>query len=186
MSNIFQNRVIRPVRLFAHDVVLDGLLNISLGGRTLDELNLAARGFLTLTSPRLVAGSRNLDGAPVLVSKNATMLVLEIPDLGATLGGAAQEVEIRSHGRAAVRLSLGTMVIEGYVHVGPGADALLRLNQATHPFIAIQHASVTGEGQEFSAPFLAVNRSHILWAQELYSVSAVPEEVVAGAAEESR
>ncbi len=33
---------------------------------------------------------------------------------------------------------------------------------------------------DFSAPFLAVNRTHILSAQELFSVNAVPEEVVAG------
>jgi len=52
--------------------------------------------------------------------------------------------------------------------------------QSAHPFIALQSATVAGPGMDLSTPFLAVNRTHILSAQELFSVNAVPEEVAAG------
>lgn len=185
LPSVFQNRVIRPVRLFTAELVLDGLLHISLGARTLDELNLTARSFLTLFSPRFAGVPATPDDNQMLVNKASILMALEIPDLGASLERSAEEVEIRSHGRAALRLSLGPFGIEAYVHVGPGGDALLRLNQAAHPFTALQHATVTGGGQNFSTPFLAVNRGHVLWAQELFNVSAVPEDVAAGAAGES-
>ncbi|MGH9749422.1 MAG: DUF6812 domain-containing protein [Candidatus Polarisedimenticolia bacterium] len=181
MADVYENRTIRPVRLVGESLTLDGLLNVNLGGRTLDELNLGSRNFLTLSSPVLVSGAMEVGPGAILVSKAAVLLVLEVPEPGATLGAERQEPEMRRYGRASIRLRVGSFSVDGYVHVGPGGDALLRLNQATHPFLAVQSASVSGQGTVFSTPFLAVNRHHILSAQEMFSVNARPEEVAAGA-----
>ena len=180
MANVFENRVIRPVRIATELLTFDGLMNVSLGARTLDELNLTARAFLTLTSPLLVTGSWTLDEAPLIVNKASVLFVLEIPEIGATLGRGEDDPELRRFARAAVRLRVREYAVEGYVHTGPGGSALTRLNQSAHPFIALQSATVIGPGMDFSTPFLAVNRVQVLSAQELFSVNAVPEEVAAG------
>jgi hypothetical protein len=184
VSNVFQNRVVRPVRIVTGSLTLDGLLNISLGGRTLDELNLTSRRFLTLSTPRLISGAWDLGEGSVAVQKSAILFVLEIPDLGASLEKGDQDLDLRRFGRAAMRLRIGEHAVEGYVSTGPGGSPLIRLNQSAHPFIALQSAVVTGRGIEFSTPFLALNRDHILSAQEMYSVNLVAEEVGVGSAGE--
>lgn len=185
MAHVFENRVVRPVRIFTEQLLFDGLLNISLGARTLDELNLTARAFLTLASPRVLGGAWDIGEGPVAVNKASILFVLEIPDLGAELQKTDEDPEMRRFGRAAVRLRVRDYAVEGYVHVGPGGNSLLRLNQSAHPFIALQSAQVSGPAAEFSTPFLAVNRLQILSAQEQFSVNLVAEEVAAGAADET-
>jgi len=180
LSNVFENRVIRPVRVVTEQLTFDGLLNISLGARTLDELNLSARAFLTLSTPHLVVGSWELGDAPLIVNKSSVLCVLEIPEIGATLRRGEDDPELRRFARAAVRMRLRDYAVEGYVHTGPGGSALTRLNQSAHPFLALQSATVTGPHLDFGTPFLAINRTHVLSAQELFSVDAVPEEVAAG------
>ena len=184
MPNVFENRVVRPVRIFAEQLTFDGLLNISLGARTLDELNLGARSFLTLATPQLVAGSWELLEGPVAINKASVLLVLEIPDLGVSLERTDEEPELRRFGRAAIRLRVREYAVEGYVHTGPGGSSLTRMNQSAHPFIALQSAIVTGSGVDFSTSFLAINRAHILSAQEMFSVNLVAEEVAAGTGDE--
>ncbi|HEU4402958.1 MAG TPA: hypothetical protein VFT43_12715, partial [Candidatus Polarisedimenticolia bacterium] len=66
-----------------------------------------------------------------------------------------------------------------YVYTTPGSDPLGRLNQPGHPFLAMNAATVSGPGVDFATQFVAVNRLHILVAQETMSISAVPEEVAA-------
>ncbi len=180
MANVFENRVVRPVRIVTEQLTFDGLLNISLGARTLDELNLSARTFLTLSNPLLVSGAWELSEGSAAINKSSVLFVLEIPDLGAQLTRSDEDPELRRFGRAAVRMRVRDYTIEGYIHVGPGGNSLLRLNQAAHPFIALQSAAVTGPGMDFNTPFLAVNRPQILSAQELFSVNLVAEEVAAG------
>jgi hypothetical protein len=177
VPNVFENRVIRPVRIFAERLTVDGLLNISLGGRTLDELNIEARSFLTLATPRLVAGEWEMAEGPIAVNKASILFVVEIPDVGASLGRTDEEPELRRFGRAAIRLRVAEYSIDGYVHTGSAGSSLLRLNQTAHRFIALQSTLVTGKGNDFSASFLAINRAHVLLAQEMFSVSLVAEEV---------
>src|SRR5438094_10404641 len=86
VPNVFENRVVRPVRIFAEQLTFDGLLNISLGARTLDELNLGARSFLNLATPQVISGSWDLIEGPVAISKASVLFLLELPDLGASLG----------------------------------------------------------------------------------------------------
>jgi len=180
VANVFENRVVRPVRIFARQLTFDGLLNISLGGRTLDELNLEARSFLTLATPRVVSGSWELAEGPIAVNKASILMVLEIPDLGVSLGRTDEDPELHRFGRAAIRLRVREYAVEGYVHTGAGGSSLLRLNQTAHRFIALQSALVTGPGTDFSTSFLAINRAHVLSAQEMFSVNLVAEEVAAG------
>ena len=71
--------------------------------------------------------------------------------------------------RAPVRLRVGHFDVEGLVHVPAGGNPMMRLNQQGHPFLALTSASVVGEETQTGVPFLAVNRSHILAAQELSS-----------------
>ena len=182
MANVFENRVVRPVRIFADRLTFDGLLNVSLGGRTLDELNLEARTFLTLATPRLVGGSWEMADGPVAVNKASILFVVEIKELGMTLRRTDEDPELRQFGRAAIRLRVGEFSVEGYVHTGSAGSTLLRLNQTAHRFIALQSAVVTGPGHEFTSSFLAINRAHVLSAQEMFSVSPVAEEVGAGSA----
>jgi hypothetical protein len=186
VSNVYENRVVRPVRIFAESLVFDGLLNVSLGARTLDELNSSARTFLTLATPRLISGSWELSDAPVAINKKSVLLVLEIPALGVTLGRTDEEPELRRFGRAAIRLRVGGYAVEGYIHTGPGGSGLMRLNPDAHPFFALQSAVVVGPEADFSMAFLAVNRAHVLSAQEMFSVNLVSEEVGAGTGEGSR
>ncbi len=185
MSNVFENRVVRPVRIFAEHLTFDGLLNISLGGRALDELNLEARSFLTLTTPRVMSGSWDMSEGPIAVNKASILFVLEVPDLGLTLGRTDEDPELRRFGRAAIRLRVREYAVEGYVHTGPGGSSLQRLNQTAHRFIALQSAVVTGPGIDFNTPFLAVNRAHVLSAQEMFSVNLVPEEVAVAPGDET-
>jgi hypothetical protein len=180
VSNVFENRVVRPVRIFTEQLTFDGLLNISLGARTLDELNLEARSFLTLATPRIMQGAWDMAEGPIAVNKASVLFVLEIPDLGVGLGRTDEDPELRRFGRAAIHLKIREYAVEGYVHTGPGGSSLLRLNQIAHRFIALQSAVVTGPGIDFSTSFLAVNRAHILSAQEMFSVNLVAEEVAAG------
>lgn len=176
MTPHFENRVVRPIRVFARGLTLDGLLNVSLGGRTLDELNAASRPALALTSALVVAGDWTIGDGPILIHKAAILCVTEIPDLGARLPGGRAEPEIRRFGRSAIRLRLEDWTIEAYVHTSHGSDPLARLSQAGHPFIALNAATLTGPGIDLSVPFLAVNRTHVLAAQELWSVDAVADE----------
>ena len=184
MANVFENRVVRPVRIFADRLTFDGLLNISLGARTLDELNLGARSFLNLATPQVISGSWDLIEGPVAISKASVLFLLEIPDLGASLGRTDEDPELRRFGRAAIRLKVREYAVEGYVHTGPGGSSLTRLNQSAHPFIALQSAIVVGPGADFSTSFLAINRAHVLSAQEMFSVNLVAEEVAAGTGDE--
>jgi hypothetical protein len=52
---------------------------------------------------------------------------------------------------------------------------MTRLNQASHPFIALTMATIAGRGIELCLPFVAVNRFHVVAAQELFCVSMVEE-----------
>jgi len=72
--------------------------------------------------------------------------------------------------------------VEGLRPYGTRGSSLTRLNQSAHPFIALQSAIVVGPGADFSTSFLAINRAHVLSAQEMFSVNLVAEEVAAGTA----
>ncbi len=52
-----------------------------------------------------------------------------------------------------------------------------RLDQSNHPFISLTWAAVKGPDTKLTAPFLAVNRAHILAAQEITPEADKPAEL---------
>ncbi len=152
----------RMVRIEILQGSLEGLLLISELLRTLDELNMAPKAFLTVHSPVLDGTGWSFPGGPLSVNKSHILFLAEMssPDGGKT----AKFVDFT---RAAVRLRIGVFDVEGFVHVPPHGDPLLRFNQDTHPFIALTSASVVGPDTEFAWPFLAVKTSQVLAAQPL-------------------
>ncbi len=147
----------RTVRIETPDGSIEGLLLISDLVRTLDDLNKGGKAFLAVHSAVLDGTGWSFRDAPLSVNKSQILFLAELssPDGGQT----AKFVDFT---RSAVRLRIGVFDIEGFVHVPPHGDPLLRFNQDTHPFIALTSASVVGPDTRFASPFLTVRRSHIL------------------------
>src|SRR5260221_8511368 len=145
LSTLFENRVMRPVRVCAREVTLDGLLSVTLGTRTLDEMNLSARAFVTLFAPLIQRGDWPLlHESAISINKASILFVLELPDLGAQLESGKAEPEVRHFARSMLRLRVADYTVEGYVHTLHGGDALARLNLGGHPFLAMSPATITG------------------------------------------
>ncbi len=157
MDLAMEGRTERTVRIETLHGSLEGLLLISELLRTLDELNMAPKAFLTVHSPVLDGTGWSFPDGPLSVNKSNILFLAELssPDGGKT----AKFVDFT---RAAVRLRIGVFDVEGFVHVPPHGDPLLRFNQDTHPFIALTSVSVIGPDTRFASPFLAVRRSHVL------------------------
>ena len=174
---VFGNRVAQPVRVHTATAVIDGLLTLALGQRTLDELNLDARQMLILEEPVLRSGSMPIDEGPIGIQKSAILMALEIAAPNAPLAPArGDEGAMHAATRALVRLHLPCGFAEGYVIAIPGVDPLARLHQAGKRFIATLSTHLEGPGMDGSAPFVAVNMSHVLAAQVLLAIEAAPEE----------
>ena len=130
--------------------------------RTLDDLNLAAKAFLTVHSPVLEGTGWSFPGGPLSVNKGNILFLAELSEREG--GQSEQFVDFT---RAAVRLRVGAFDIEGFVHVPPRGDPMMRFNQDTHPFIAVTSGSVVGPDKQFEASFLAIKRSHIMAVQPI-------------------
>ena len=77
-----------------------------------------------------------------------------------------------------MRVRVGPYEIEGFLHVPPGGECLKWLNHYSHPFLSLTSVSVVGPAKQFATPFLAVNRRHILAAQEIYAEDDTAEETL--------
>jgi hypothetical protein len=181
VKRTFENRIVRPVRVFTGLVTIDGILTVGLGGRTLDELNQGARAYLTLTLPLLVTGQTPLEKGPLSINKSNIIFALEIPDLGAKIESQPMEPEVH-RARSVVRIRTADYTIEGYVHTWGGGDALGRLTQPGTPrFLALSPATIAGPDIDCAVSFVAVNCAHVTMAQEILSIDAQPEESAPGA-----
>lgn len=165
------------MRIFSDRATYDGVLNLGLLGRTLDELNSQNRAFLALASPSVLRGRQDLAGDSLVVGKSSILFALEIVEgpVGTPLPGSGHINKAQYH-RLAVRLSVQDYLIEGYVHTADRIDILGRLNQVSRPFIALTRATVVGPDTEVRAPFLAVNLPHVASAQTAFRVDAILEE----------
>ena len=179
MDQATEGRQERTVHMETLHGSIKGKLLVSVLLRTLDDLNLVAKAFLNVHSPALGGTGWSFPDGSLAVNKSTILFAAElsVPEgkRGEKFGGFT---------RAAVRLRVGAFDIEGFVHVPPGGDPLMRFNQDTHPFIALTSASIVGPDTQFASPFLAVNRSHILAVQptdpdapELVAVSESSETV---------
>lgn len=173
------DRTARPVRLQTENGSIEGELMTSPVVRTLDEVNVVARGFLPLRRPRGITGEWPEGDGALAVSKASVVFLQEVTEPSPRPGNRAEAA--RFH-QAPILLRVGEFLVEGQVHVPAGGTALTRLNQDSHPFMALTGARVRGNGEVFSAPFLAVNRAHIVAAQEPDAFD-LGEGLVAGAEE---
>ena len=164
-----EQRESRPVRFETVHGTVEGILEVSAILRTLDDLNVVAKHFVTVHRPQLAGSDWRFDEGALAINKQSILLVQELAEPASkskkSFGG--------TFSRASVRLRVGHFDVEGFVHVPAGGDPMKRLNQQEHPFLALTSASVVGDETRTGVPFLAVNRSHILAAQELPTAAPV-------------
>ena len=160
MDQATLRRTERTVRIETLDGSIEGMLLASALHRTLDHLNRITKAFLTVHSSVLDGTSWSFPDGPLSVNKGNILFLVELsePD-----GGEAHKLVDLA--RAPVRFRVGAFDIEGFIHVPPTGDPLLRMNQHIHPFVALTSASVVGPDAEFECPFLAVKTSQVLAAQ---------------------
>jgi hypothetical protein len=178
VAHIYQNRVVQPVRAFTGLAAFDGLLTLSLGQRTLDELNLADRPLLVLEEPVVHSGRAGLVEGTLAVSKSAILFTVEIDAVGADLHGGTPEPEAepKQAFRSLLRLRIGEYTLEGYMHMPPGISFINRMSQARRRFVALTSASIDGPGVSGVAHFVAANWAHVLSAQEVLSIESISED----------
>jgi hypothetical protein len=152
----------RRVRLETTSGVIEGALLVSPMLRTLDEINVVARTFVTLHEPQ-VGATDWFSENPLCVRRSSILFVQELSNPPRRSGSSAHG----AYTRAALRLRVGAFHVEGFVHVPRGGTALKRLNQGNHSFISLTSVSVLGPDWQFATPFLAVNLDHVQAAQEL-------------------
>lgn len=170
---IREERQQRAVRIHTADGAIDGHLQVSPRSRTLDDLNVVSKQFVSLHAPGDL-GSRWRSGCgPLAVSKSS---ILFLRELGTP---PVQRGEFGRFTRAPLLLRVGPYDVHGLVHVPWGGAPLKRLDQDGHCFIALTSVLVAQDEAEFTAPFLAVNRSHIRAARQVGEPVGVDDEVPA-------
>jgi hypothetical protein len=150
----------RSVHIETVDGAVQGCLRISPGLRTLDDLNLVSKRFITVHTPQSLASDWEPGSGPLAVNKGSILFVRELSAPPPKGGG-----RFGNFTRAALRLRIKEFEVEGFVHVPPGGSPMKRLDQDSHPFVSLTTVLVTGPDGHATAPFLAVNRNHITAAQ---------------------
>jgi len=149
----------RSVRVDTVDGAITGDLHISARLRTLDDLNMVSKRFITVHSPESLSAWKPGRG-PLAINKDSILFVRELSAPPPKAAG-----KFGHFTRAPLRLKVRDFEIEGFVHVPPGGAPMKRLDQDTHGFISLTTVLVTGPDSEEMTPFLAVNRSQITAAQ---------------------
>jgi len=160
MSETGPVREERSVRVDTIDGAIAGDLHISSRLRTLDDLNMVSKRFITLHSSKSVSGDWHPSAGPLAINKDSILFVRELSAPPPKSAG-----NFGSFTRAPIRLRIKGFEIEGFVHVPPDGMAMKRFDQDTHSFISLTTALVTGPGTEEMTPFLAVNRDYVTAAQ---------------------
>ncbi len=169
MKRIPENQ--RMVRIFTERAAYDGLLTLL--GRTLDELNAPSRIFLLLDSPSVAHGDAIVNSSQLAINKSSILFAMECDGPAAVPADLYSYLDRRRQTHSVLSLSARDFMIEGSVHILESGNAMMRIYQPGHPFIALTAASIVGPGIELATPFLAVNRNHVLSAQETFRLSAV-------------
>jgi hypothetical protein len=152
---------------------VEGSLRIAARLRTLDDLNLVSKNLVALRSARPDDETWSFSEGELSIHKASIVFVHEL-DAPSVQSG----VSFGRFTRSAVRLKVGAFDIQGFVHVPPGGVAIKRLDQGNHPFVSLTSVLVSGPDGEFTAPFLAVNRNHIIAAQEAQQPADSEEEAL--------
>jgi hypothetical protein len=150
----------RAIRVDTVDGAIEGWLRTGAKLRTLDDLNVVAKRFVTIYAPKSLTGSLQVGSGPLSINKDAILFVRELspppPRSGSRLGDFT---------RVPVQLRVKHFEIQGLVDVPPGGSPMKRLDQDTHPFVSLTSVLVAGPDGRATTPFLAVNRSHVTTAQ---------------------
>jgi len=160
-----QNANQRPVRVQTSVGGVEGKLKIAPRLRTLDDLNMVAKHLVTLQSAKPTNGDWPFAEGTLSVNKSSIMFVIELDQPQAQSGAGFGRFM-----RSSVSLRVGQYDIQGFVHVPPGGVVMKRLDQSNHAFVSLTSALVSGPDGEFTTPFIAVNRNHIIAAQERIQV----------------
>ena len=142
-----------------------GLIHCSSSVRTLDDLNFPRADYLFIYEPKVRgAGTRPSEiQGPLAIQKESILFARELSEVPFSLSRGNPE----KFWVSVVEYQVGSFVLRGTVHYPPGGEPIARLNQRTHQFLALTAVRITGSGRTFDAPFLAVNRQHLLSAWEL-------------------
>jgi hypothetical protein len=171
MDNEMGGRERRQVHVQTIHGAIEGFMETGERIRTLDDLNMFHRKFLRIEEAVVSSPVWSFDRGTVGVNTSAILFVIERTRFKRK---SNERVEASRFNRAAVRLCVGEYEIQGFLHVPGRGDILTRLNRDKYPFIALTSASVVGPDSEFAVPFLAVNRTHIMAAQELLDEESEP------------
>jgi hypothetical protein len=170
----------RSVCVDTVDGAVQGDLHISPRLRTLDDLNLVSKRFVTLHTPESQAEGWQPSAGPLAVNKASILFVRELSAPPPKSGG-----NFGTFTRAAIRLRVKGFEIEGFVHVPPGGSPMKRLDHDNHPFVSLTTALITSPDAEVMTPFLAVNRNQITSAQ-VVDPHEQPAAAIAGGTESER
>ena len=154
----------RPVLIHTSRGTLEGELEIGAALRTLDRLNLLQHAFITIENPRVVTGDWSIEPGTLMLNTSCILFVVE---QSSPVTGFGVSGESARFSRSAVRLQVGEFEIQGFLHVPGQGQPLVRLKQDRHAFLAITSASIVGPDVAIASSFVAVNRAHVLAAQEL-------------------
>ncbi len=164
MSNLGAGRVLRKVRVQTRCGRVAGLLAIGEQVRTLDDVNLGSTRFILLHEPAEEEGTWGFEPGPLAINTAEIVFIFESEPPGAF---SVNRLAASRKSRSRVRLRTAAYTIDGVVHIPPNGKALIRLRQENRTFIALTEATVRHGDSVFETPFLAVNRDHVLAAQEL-------------------
>jgi len=156
----------RRIRVHTLHGTVEGTIHTNSGVSTMHYLNVAAsvQEFLTLHPPLTCSSHWMLDEGPLAVAVDSILFAVERSEFTPRPGDPREAAQFQ---RTAIRLRLADHVVDGFMHVPPGADPINRLNQNRHPFVALTVVSVMGPHEQFAASFLAANRRYITAVQEI-------------------
>jgi hypothetical protein len=170
----------RRIRVQTAQGAIEGTLPVGQGSSTMHRLNVvaASQKFLQLQSPVVCTPKCVFQEGALSVVIDSIVFVTEVAECVPVPREPQAAARFR---RARVILLLEDYLVEGYVHVPPGGDPIVRLNQDRHKFIALTSVTVKTADEEFSAPFMALNGSKLLAIQEIED-TRTPEVEPAGRA----
>jgi hypothetical protein len=161
----------RAVLIQTTDGAMEGWLAINPSTRTTDHLNLACPRFVVVDVAGRGVPGWSVGRGTTGISVAAVLFVAERQDVAPRTDSRIE----RSHfSRAAVRLQLGRLEVQGFLHVPRLSDPLTRLTHQRQQFLPLTAVSVVGPDVELAAPYLAVNHDHILAFQSLRDADDAP------------
>ena len=175
-----QQREKRAIRIDTVDGPIEGCLHVTPKLRTLDDLNLIARRFIMVYSHSSSSIPWSFGKGPLAINKSSVLFVRELAP-----PPPRPDSRFCNFTRSPIRVRVQDYEIEGFCHVPPGGAPMKRLEHGEHPFISLTTVLVTGPDGQSTAPFLAVNRTHISAVQEVdLEEGEEPDAVSSGATSE--